>query len=63
MINMAIDQLENFKVCDIELKDRKKELIYTYNTAVKLTRKYKDIDVSNEILIHTSHSTAPAAFH
>ena len=44
MINMAIDQLENFKVCDIELKDRKKELIYTYNTAVKLTRKYKDIE-------------------
>ncbi len=44
MINMAIDHLENFKVCDIELKDNKKELIYTYNTAVKLTRKYKDID-------------------
>lgn len=44
MINMAIDHLDNFKVCDIELKDNKKELIYTYNTAVKLTKKYKDVD-------------------
>lgn len=44
MIKMAIDHLENFKICDIELKDYKKELIYTYNTAVKLTRKYKDIE-------------------
>ena len=43
MIKMAIDHLENFKVCDIELKDNKKELIYTYNTAKKLTRKHKDI--------------------
>ena len=44
MINMAIDHLDNFKVCDIELKDNKKELIYTYNTAVKLTKKYKNVD-------------------
>ena len=44
MINMAIDHLDNFKVCDIELKDNKKELIYTYNTARKLTKKYKDIE-------------------
>ena len=43
MINMAIDHLSNFKVCDIELKDKNKELIYTYNTAKKLTKKYKDI--------------------
>lgn len=44
MIKMAIEELPNFKVCDIELKDNKKELIYTYNTAAKLTKKYKDIE-------------------
>ena len=44
MIEMAIKHLDNFKVCDIELHDNKKELLYTYNTAKKLTRKYKDID-------------------
>ena len=43
MINLAIEHLDNFKVCDIELLDKDKKLIYTYNTAKKLTRKYKDI--------------------
>ena len=44
MIKMAIAELPNFKVCDIELKDNKKELIYTYNTAAKLTKKYKNVE-------------------
>lgn len=44
MIEMAIDHLENFKVCNIELLDNKKELLYTYNTAAKLTKKYKNIE-------------------
>lgn len=43
MIQMAIKNLPNFKICDIELKDQKKELIYTYNTAVRLKKKYKDV--------------------
>lgn len=44
MIELAIEHLDNFKICNIELLDSKKELLYTYNTAVKLTKKYKDID-------------------
>ena len=44
MIELAIKHLDNFKVCNIELLDKKKRLIYTYNTAKKLTRLYKDID-------------------
>lgn len=44
MINLAIKHLDNFCVCDIELKDNNKKLIYTYNTAKKLTKLYKDID-------------------
>ena len=44
MIEIAISSLPNFKVCDIELKDKRKELIYTYHTALKLVKKYKDID-------------------
>lgn len=43
MIKMAIRDFPNFKICDIELKDQKKELIYTYNTALRLTKKYKNI--------------------
>lgn len=42
MINLAIDHLSNFRVCDVELKDNKKELIYTYNTAKVLTKKYSN---------------------
>lgn len=44
MIEMAIKHLNNFKVCDVELKDNNKKLIYSYNTAKKLTRMFKDID-------------------
>lgn len=44
MINLAISHLNNFYVCDVELKDNKKKLIYTYYTAKKITRMYKDID-------------------
>ena len=44
MIELAIAHLENFKVCDVELKDKDRKLIYTYHTAKKLTRIYKDID-------------------
>lgn len=44
MIEMAIENLSHFKICKMELQDKKKELIYTYNTAVRLTKKYKDID-------------------
>lgn len=43
MIKLAINGLSNFKICDIELKDKNKELIYTYNTALKLTKKFKNI--------------------
>ncbi len=40
MINMALDEFDNFKICDIELKDKNKKLIYTYNTAKILHKKY-----------------------
>lgn len=44
MIEMAIAHLDNFSICNIELLDKNKDLIYTYNTALRLTKKYKDID-------------------
>ena len=40
MIELAIKHLDNFKVCNVELLDNKKQLIYTYNTAKKLTKLY-----------------------
>lgn len=43
MIEIAIQHLSNFKVCEVELNDKNKELIYTYNTAVKLKKIYKNI--------------------
>ena len=42
MLKIAIEGLDNFKICDIELKDRSQKLIYTYNTAKILTKKYED---------------------
>lgn len=42
MMKMALAEFPNFKICDIELKDRNKKLIYTYNTARLLTKKYKN---------------------
>lgn len=42
MMKMALTGLDNFKICDIELKDKNKSFIYTYNTAKYLKRKYKD---------------------
>lgn len=44
MINMAIENLPNFKVCDLELKDSKAKLIYTYNSAKIIKRKYPNYD-------------------
>lgn len=44
MINMAIENLNNFKICDIELKDKNAKLIYTYNTAKIIKKRYPDID-------------------
>lgn len=44
MIKMAIKDLPQFKICKIELNDDKKELIYTYNTAKALLKKYPNID-------------------
>lgn len=41
MMKLALSGLDNFKICDIELKDQSKKYIYTYNTAKYLTRKYK----------------------
>lgn len=40
MLKIAIKDLPNFSICDIELKDKKKELLYTYNTAKRLIKKY-----------------------
>ncbi len=42
MMELALEDLTNFKICDIELKDKDKKLIYTYNTAKLLKRRYKD---------------------
>ncbi len=42
MMKMALSEFKNFKICDIELKDRNKKLIYTYNTAKRLLQKYKN---------------------
>ena len=44
MINLAIKDLADFKICKIELNDKDKSLLFTYNTAVKLTKKYPNID-------------------
>ena len=40
MMKMALEEFDNFKICDIELKDKNKKLIYTYNTALLLQKKY-----------------------
>lgn len=44
MMEMAIAELNNFKICKLELQDRQKKLIYTYHSAKKLTSLYKNID-------------------
>ena len=40
MINLAIKNLDYFKICNVELKDNNHNLIYTYNTGSLLVSKY-----------------------
>lgn len=42
MIKLATASFKNIKICDVELKDENKELIYTYNTAKILVNSHKN---------------------
>jgi len=44
MINLAIKHFPKFKICDVEIKDVERKLVYTYNTISLLTTKYPDVD-------------------